>query len=379
MVTGAIKNKVDKIWDDIAAGGITNPITVIEQLTYLMFIRSLDEKELENEEFANMMGESGDYIFPQTESGQSMRWSKFKDKDPRDIFDIESYPVDRIAMSVGGDAMNEATIISRLGFKTGIIACIGDDAAGQFILRSCEKDNIDVEGIKIDPTIDTSMNIGLVTDDGERTFVTNRNGSLWKENIEHVDFEKMKQAKILSLASIFNCPLLDGKTLVKIFKEAKAAGMTITADMIKPRLGETLDDIREALSYVDYFFPNFDEACLMTGETEESKVADKLFECGVKNVIMKIGKRGCYIRNAAGAMIVPACKGVTAIDTIGAGDNFASGFISALLQGKDIRDCGIYANCTAAISVQYVGATTGVRNKEMVEEMLEKYKKDYIL
>lgn len=117
----------------------------------------------------------------------------------------------------------------------------------------------------------------------------------------------------------------------------------------------------------------------MTGETEESKVADKLFECGVKNVIMKIGKRGCYIRNAAGAMIVPACKGVTAIDTIGAGDNFASGFISALLQGKNIRDCGIYANCTAAISVQYVGATTGVRNKEMVEEMLEKYKKDYIL
>jgi len=160
----------------------------------------------------------------------------------RDIFDIESYPVDRIAMSVGGDAMNEATIISRLGFKTGIIACIGDDAAGQFILRSCEKDNIDVEGIKIDPTIDTSMNIGLVTDDGERTFVTNRNGSLWKENIEHVDFEKMKQAKILSLASIFNCPLLDGKTLVKIFKEAKAAGVDafIAKPLFRSRLTATL-------------------------------------------------------------------------------------------------------------------------------------------
>lgn len=88
MITGVVKNKVDKIWDDIAAGGITNPITVIEQLTYLMFIRSLDEKELENEEFANMIGENVDYIFPQTESGQSMRWSKFKDKDPRQIYDI---------------------------------------------------------------------------------------------------------------------------------------------------------------------------------------------------------------------------------------------------------------------------------------------------
>lgn len=74
-----------------------------------------------------------------------------------------------------------------------------------------------------------------------------------------------------------------------------------------------------------------------------------------------------------------ACKGVTAIDTIGAGDNFASGFISAILQGKNIRECGVYANCTAAISVQHTGATSGVQNKEMVEEMLAKYHRDYIL
>lgn len=295
----------------------------------------------------------------------------------RDIFDIESYPVDRIAMTVGGDAMNEATIISRLGYKTGIISCVGNDAAGQFILNSCTRDHIDTEGIKIDHNIDTSMNIGLVTEDGERTFVTNRNGSLWKTCLDHVDFDKMKQAKILSLASIFNNPLLDGKALVQIFKEAKKEGMIISADMIKPRLGETLDDIKEALSYVDYFFPNFDEACLMTGETEEEKVADVLYGCGVKNVIMKIGKRGCYIRNADGAMIVPAAKGITAIDTIGAGDNFASGFIAALLDGKEIRECGVYANCTAAVSVQYVGATTGVQHKKMVEDMLEKYREDY--
>lgn len=44
MITGAVKNKVDKIWTDLWAGGITNPLTVIEQLTYLMFIRSLDER-----------------------------------------------------------------------------------------------------------------------------------------------------------------------------------------------------------------------------------------------------------------------------------------------------------------------------------------------
>lgn len=88
MITGEIKNKIDKIWTDIWAGGITQPLTVIEQLTYLMFIRSLDEKELENESL-EALGESEIMkIFPQTDEGQLMRWSKFKDKDSRQIYDI---------------------------------------------------------------------------------------------------------------------------------------------------------------------------------------------------------------------------------------------------------------------------------------------------
>lgn len=93
MITGVIKNKVDKIWTDIWAGGITNPLTVIEQLTYLMFIRSLDEKELETEEFEHMTGEKMEKIFPQSAVGQSMRWSKFKNNDPRDIFNVISQRV----------------------------------------------------------------------------------------------------------------------------------------------------------------------------------------------------------------------------------------------------------------------------------------------
>lgn len=83
MVTGTIKNKIDKIWQDIWAGGITNPITVIEQLTYLMFIRSLDTKELENESLILIGIDNVQKIFPETPTGQSMRWSKFKDLDAR--------------------------------------------------------------------------------------------------------------------------------------------------------------------------------------------------------------------------------------------------------------------------------------------------------
>ncbi|TBL68362.1 type I restriction-modification system subunit M [Paenibacillus thalictri] len=88
MLTGEVRNKIDKIWSDIWAGGISNPLTVIEQLTYLMFIRSLDEKELENESFEALSGEVMPKIFPQDEQGQDMRWSKFKTKDSRIIYDI---------------------------------------------------------------------------------------------------------------------------------------------------------------------------------------------------------------------------------------------------------------------------------------------------
>ena len=88
MITGEIRNKIDKIWTDMWAGGITNPLTVIEQLTYLMFIRSLDEKETENEQIENMSGEKTARLFPADDDNQAMRWSRFKTKDPRDIYKI---------------------------------------------------------------------------------------------------------------------------------------------------------------------------------------------------------------------------------------------------------------------------------------------------
>jgi type I restriction enzyme M protein len=103
MLTGEVRNKVDKIWTDIWAGGISNPLTVIEQLTYLMFIRSLDEKELESESFEASSSELMPKIFPQDEDGQAMRWSKFKTKDSRMIYDIVGTKVFPFIKSMNGE------------------------------------------------------------------------------------------------------------------------------------------------------------------------------------------------------------------------------------------------------------------------------------
>jgi type I restriction enzyme M protein len=104
MITGEIKNKVDKIWTDIWAGGITQPLTVIEQLTYLMFIRSLDEKEIENESIERLGGNVPKKIFPQTPEGQALRWSKFKDRDAREIHNIIGQQVFPFIKSLNGNA-----------------------------------------------------------------------------------------------------------------------------------------------------------------------------------------------------------------------------------------------------------------------------------
>jgi len=110
VITGEIKNKIDKIWTDMWAGGVTNPLTVIEQITYLMFIRSLDEKELENESFEALTTEKMGKIFPQDDEVQSMRWSKFKDKDSREIFELIGQKVFPFIKSLNG---NNATAFSR--------------------------------------------------------------------------------------------------------------------------------------------------------------------------------------------------------------------------------------------------------------------------
>lgn len=289
----------------------------------------------------------------------------------KNIFDVDSYPLKQISMTTGGDALNEATILSRLGHKVALNSIVGKDPAGYFILDECKKEGIDTDSFKQDSALDTSINVGLVTADGERTFVTNRNGSLWKFSLVDVDLKRFPHAKLLSLASIFNSPLLDGDALVKIFATAREHKLIICADMIKPRLNETLGDIRDALSYVDYLFPNYEEACLLTGEDDLESIADIFLGCGVKNVVIKTGKKGCFIKNATTKFSVSAVEGITAIDTIGAGDNFASGFISALLEGKALYDCAQFANATAAISVLSVGATTGVKNRELVEQLIK--------
>lgn len=124
-------------------------------------------------------------------------------------------------MIIGGDVINEVMIILCFGYCIVLMSCVGDDVVGYFIFDYCWKENIDIQSLKQDVDIDILINVGLVIDDGECIFVINCNGSLWKLNINDVDFDCFFQVRLLLLVSIFNSLLLDGKVLMVIFMQVK--------------------------------------------------------------------------------------------------------------------------------------------------------------
>ena len=101
MVTGDLKNKVDKIWETFWTGGITNPLSVIEQITYLLFIRGLDDVETKKENEATVLGIDNNKIFP--EDKQHLRWTKFKDIEAEKMYKIVSEEVFPFIKTLHGD------------------------------------------------------------------------------------------------------------------------------------------------------------------------------------------------------------------------------------------------------------------------------------
>lgn len=109
MITGEIKNQVDKIWEAFWTGGISNPLTVIEQFTYLLFLRRLDERQQLGEKKANLIGTAVENPIYKPEY-KKLRWNSFKeDQGLLGVFDdAEASRVIYLIDQVNGNAMVSA-------------------------------------------------------------------------------------------------------------------------------------------------------------------------------------------------------------------------------------------------------------------------------
>lgn len=276
------------------------------------------------------------------------------------IFSSNSTNMDSVRISCGGDALNEAVILSRMGKSVDLISKVGQDDAGDRVLDFLRKAGVPDAHIRREAGLETGVNIVLVDQHGERFFLTNPRGSLRTlseaDILPHLD----TAADIVSFASMFVSPLLDLPAMERIFRRIKESGRTLAVDMTQPKNGETLHDLRRLLPYMDYFFPNHQEIARLTGESDPVKNAELLVQAGVSCAVIKCGSRGCLMGTKDALLEVPAYPVERVADTTGAGDSFAAGFLWGLSEGFSLQDCGRLACATASCTVEQFGANSAV-------------------
>ena len=273
-----------------------------------------------------------------------------------EVFRSGSSSAEEIRMSTGADALNEATVLARLGKRVRLETVIGSDRAGAFIREHCQNSGIELPEDCEREGLPTGINVVLIDKTGERHFLTNPKGSLRSLTLADIHMPFCEDAGIVCFASIFVVSRISADKLEIIFRQAKKQGKIVCADMTKRKKNETVKDIAAALQYVDYLLPNAEEAMLLTGEETVEEAADSLAEAGAGNVVIKCGRKGCYLKSGQKSEWVPAVNGVRCVDTTGAGDSFAAGFVYALSEGKSLRECAEYANQCGAKAVGSVGA-----------------------
>lgn len=278
----------------------------------------------------------------------------------KNIFETGSCPIENTKMSFGGDALNEAIILSKLGRKVQLVSKVGNDEAGARVLGFIKENGLTDKHITVENGLTTGMNVVLIDEDGERSFLTNPNSSLRKLSKEDILPYIDSFADIVSFASIFVSPKLSIDDMNELFKVIKSkSGRILTADMTKAKNGEKLEDIKKLLKYIDYIFPNEEEIALLTGISDAVKNAELLVEAGVKCAVIKCGRRGCIIKTRDEFYEIPAYLVEKPVDTTGAGDSFVAGFLWGLSEGMSLEECGRFACKVAANTVKSVGATSG--------------------
>ena len=290
--------------------------------------------------------------------------------DPRPV-SASGYRAASASLNVGGEAVNEAMAAAKLGLRTGIFCSLGRDEAGEMVLGALRRCGVSLDSVLRDAGHPTPVTTMFVRDDGTRQSVTN--GAHRYNFHPERSPERFLKARALILGSLFRAPFDDPAIIRSVLETAKGAGITVFADTKLPNFRFLkLDDLADSLPLLDYITPNEDEARYFTGQSEPAAMAEVFLSAGVRNVIIKLGAKGCYFRSASRSIQLPPFP-IEAVDATGAGDNFVAGFASEILRGSSTEDALRFANACGAICTTAVGAGTALQNREQVLSFLRRH------
>lgn len=280
--------------------------------------------------------------------------------------------VDAVTIHNGGNAMTAAINLTKLGVETRMVGKVGCDLFGSYLEERLIAHGVDTRGLAKDDRCGSSVSIVLLDKSGERSFLhtVGTNGTFCEKDI---DYSIIDECDLVFLTGTYLMDTFDGEETATFLKKCKEMGKTTFLDVCWDAKGRWGDILDRAMPYIDFFMPSIDEAVNIAKCDTLEGMADVFMSKGVKNVVIKTGKSGSYMRLAGEAegKTFPSLKGVTAVDTTGAGDSFCSGFLSAYARTLSPEECIRIANTTGAMCVTAKGATTGIRSYDETLEFMK--------
>lgn len=292
-----------------------------------------------SEEFvSSVAGEKGGMVLVDTEAMNGM---------------LQELPVDP-KRAPGGSAGNTILGLAELGNPVAMLGKIGNCETGNYYRNGLVTRGGDGSRFKVG-TVPNGRCLSLVTPDSERTMRTDLGAAmtLSPDEITPADFEGYDHAHVEGYI-LFNRDLM-----YKALDSAKEAGCTISLDLASFEVVNATKDIMADIihDYVDFLFANEEEAAAFTDMGNDYEGMVKHLTELAEVAVVKLGKEGSLIGRGDQLVSVEPCTVEKAVDTTGAGDLWASGFLFGWLNGRDLQVSGEYGSMLGAEAVQIMGAS----------------------
>lgn len=287
--------------------------------------------------------------------------------------------VEHFQRSCAGAELNVATGLARLGWRVGYVSRVGKDPWGDYLHAVLEREGIDQCHVGVDGQYPTGFMLKSRTTDGSDPQVAYfRRGSAasrlapadWTEQ----DWNGARRLHITGISPALSSSV---EALVRcMVEQARAQGIAVSFDPnVRSRLWPSHEAMVRTLNALalqaDLVLPGLAEAQMLTGQRTPGDIASWYLDQGVGQVVIKLGPQGAYAADASGRFWVPGFVVPQVVDTVGAGDGFAVGVLSALLEGFGLEQAAIRGNAIGARVVQFAGDSEGLPTPAQLQQALQ--------
>ncbi|ASU39650.1 2-dehydro-3-deoxygluconokinase [Herbaspirillum sp. meg3] len=280
-----------------------------------------------------------------------------------DFADVEKY-----TRRLAGAETNVAIGLSRLGLKVGWVSRVGNDSFGRFIRKRVAQEGVDVSHVATDMEFRTAIQLKAKAVDGADPAIEYYRKGSAASHLSQIDFDESYFGGARHLHATGIAAALSASTMAfahQALDFMRAKGKTISFDpnlrpMLWPSQEVMAQKLNELAFKADWVLPGLSEGKILTGYSEPRDIAAFYLDKGVKQVVIKLGAEGAYFRNASEEGVVAGVEVKEVVDTVGAGDGFAVGVISGLLEGLTMPEAVMRGNRIGAFAIQVVGDMEGL-------------------